>query len=698
MSELEHFVVTYTFISSDDGSFDVGSPGVIVLGYDGLPMMLEDPYTYVEVAMQEPPSPDFVPELVHPEFMPPEDDVLPVEERLLPAAISPTADSPCYITESDPEKDPEEDDEDLEEDPADYPTDRDEEEEEDSSRDDVDNEDENEDEKEEEHLALADSVLPLAYRTTARIASMVMMRDAAPSTNILAPRSETPPSGTPPLLPITLATSSPPLLIPYTDLRADALEVTLPPQKRLCIALGPRFEEDPNEIAEEIPVTNVADFVTTVRHDTYEIYRRLDDAQDDRLLMSDQLNSLRRDRRSHTRIARLIESEAKASQIAPTRRTTRSSPTTTTTTTPITNAHLKVLIDQGIANALAARDADRSWNGDDSYNSGTGSRRTERTTLENQVKFATCNLHDIALTCWKSHVKTYVGGLPDMIHESVMASKPKTMQDTIEFENKLMDKKIRTFTERQTENKRKSEDTARNNKNKQQQNKKQNTGRGYTVGSGEKKPYGGTKPLCSKCNYHHDGQVRKLLSLSAEPRDISRGSVEFTIDIMPGAALVARAPYRLAPSKIKELSYQLQELFEKGFIRPSSSPWGALLRVSKEDIPKTTFRTRYGHYEFQVIPFGLTNVLAVFMDLMNQAILELLKKEYCQGIYVDPAMIESIKDWASPKTPTEIHQFLGLAGHYQIFIEGFSKIAKSMTKLTQKGVKFDSGDKEEAAF
>ncbi|GJR24825.1 putative reverse transcriptase domain-containing protein [Tanacetum coccineum] len=69
-----------------------------------------------------------------------------------------------------------------------------------------------------------------------------------------------------------------------------------------------------------------------------------------------------------------------------------------------------------------------------------------------------------------------------------------------------------------------------------------------------------------------------------------------------------------------------------------------------------------------------------------------------QGIHVDPAKIESIKDWESPKTPTEIHQFLGLAGYYQRFIEGFLKIAKSMTKLTQKGVKFDWGDKQEAAF
>ncbi|GJW14423.1 hypothetical protein Tco_0018556 [Tanacetum coccineum] len=405
---------------------------------DGLPMMPEDPYAYVEAAMQEPPPPDFVPKPVYPEFMPPEDDVLPAEEQPLPAAVSPTADLPGYITEFDPKEDPkEEDDEDPKEDLADYPTDKDDDvEEEESSGDDADDEEEEEDEDEEkeEHLAPADSVLPLAHRTTGRMsiraqtpipsfripsppllvssplpippsplpaspthslgyravmiqlraellstshplpqpppiilprtkAFMVMMRVVAPSTYILAPRSETPPSGTPPLLPIPLPTSSPPLLLPSTDCRADVIEVTLPPQKRLCIAPGPRYEvgecsyaptarptrgfradygfvgtldakirrdldreigygitdvrEDPNDIAEEILVTDVAelgqrmtDFVTTVRQDTNEIYGRLDDAQDDRLLMSSQLNLLRRDMAPMLRTTRLLESEA----------------------------------------------------------------------------------------------------------------------------------------------------------------------------------------------------------------------------------------------------------------------------------------------------------------------------------------------------------------------------------------------------
>ncbi|GJT85265.1 putative reverse transcriptase domain-containing protein [Tanacetum coccineum] len=98
-------------------------------------------------------------------------------------------------------------------------------------------------------------------------------------------------------------------------------------------------------------------------------------------------------------------------------------------------------------------------------------------------------------------IEKYVGGLPDMIHGSVVASKPKTMQEATEMAIEVMDKRIRTFVDRQTESKRKFEDTSRNTQNQQQQ---QNTGRAYAAGTVEKKQYGGSKPLCSKCNYHHD--------------------------------------------------------------------------------------------------------------------------------------------------------------------------------------------------
>ncbi|GKE01070.1 putative reverse transcriptase domain-containing protein [Tanacetum coccineum] len=230
------------------------------------------------------------------------------------------------------------------------------------------------------------------------------------------------------------------------------------------------------------------------------------------------------------------------------KRTTRANPADTTVITSMTNAQLKAMIDQGVTDALAARDADRNTNGDNSHNSRTGVRRTERVArectyldfmkcqplnfkgtegvveliqwfekmetvfsisncfVENQIKFSICTLLAGALIWWNSHVRTvghdvayamtwtdlkkkmtdkycprgkikklkdeiYVGGLPDMIHGSVVASKPKTMQEAIEIATKLMDKKIRTFAER----------------------------------SGEKKTYEGSKPLCPKCNYHHDG-------------------------------------------------------------------------------------------------------------------------------------------------------------------------------------------------
>nr|GFA12045.1 putative reverse transcriptase domain-containing protein [Tanacetum cinerariifolium] len=491
-------------------------------------------------------------------------------------------------------------------------------------------------------------------------------------------------------------------------------------------------------------------------------------------------------------------------------------------------------------------------------------------------------------------IDKYISGLPYNIYGNVKSSKPRTLDETIELTNDLMDQKLRTYAER-ADNKRKTDDTSRNNHGHQQQTlKNQNVakrdgkdtpkGNGcfecgalghfkrdcpklknknggnrnaqgwvYAVGNAEKNGNAPTNPdsnvvtgtfllnnryasiLCDT------GADRSFISIAfssmvnIDPTPLGssydvkladgkivridtiiRGYIinsqnhSFNIDLMPvelGAAPVARAPYRLAPSKMKELSEQLQELTDKGFVRPSSSPLGApvlfvknkdgsfrmcidyqelnkmtvknryplpriddlfdqlqgssiyskidlrsgyhQLRVSEQDILKTVFRTRYGHYEFQVMPFGLTNAPVVFMDLMNRvckpyldkfvivfineiliyskdekeheehlkAILELLKREKlyakfskCEfwipkvqflghvidsrGIHIDLAKIESIKDCASPKMPTEIRQFLGLAGYYRRFIQGFSKIAKSMTKLTQKGIKFDWGSKE----
>ncbi|GJX65147.1 reverse transcriptase domain-containing protein [Tanacetum coccineum] len=122
------------------------------------------------------------------------------------------------------------------------------------------------------------------------------------------------------------------------------------------------------------------------------------------------------------------------------------------------------------------------------------------------------HFQELALLCVRifleesDKVERYVSGLPDTIHRSIMASKPKTKQEAIEMETELMDKKISTWAESQAKNKRKFDDTSRNNQNQQlQENKRQNTRKAYTAGSGEKKPYGGSKPLCAKCNYHHNG-------------------------------------------------------------------------------------------------------------------------------------------------------------------------------------------------
>ncbi|KAL0540334.1 hypothetical protein IC582_024569 [Cucumis melo] len=277
--------------------------------------------------------------------------------------------------------------------------------------------------------------------------------------------------------------------------------------------------------------------------------------------------------------------------------------------------------------------------------------------------------------------------------------------------------------------------------------------------------------------------------------------VEFAIELEPGTVPISRAPYRMAPAELKELKVQLQELLDKGFIRPSVSPWGApvlfvkkkdgsmrlcidyrelnkvtvknryplpriddlfdqlqgatvfskidlrsgyhQLRIKDEDIPKTAFRSRYGHYEFIVMSFGLTNAPAVFMDLMNRVFREFLdtfvivfiddiliyskteaeheehlrmilqtlrdnklyaKFSKCEfwlkqvsflghvvskaGVSVDPAKIEAVTGWTRPSTVSEVRSFLGLAGYYRRFVENFSRIATPLTQLTRKGVPF----------
>ena len=288
-------------------------------------------------------------------------------------------------------------------------------------------------------------------------------------------------------------------------------------------------------------------------------------------------------------------------------------------------------------------------------------------------------------------------------------------------------------------------------------------------------------------------------------------AVDFVIELEPGTGPISKSPYRMAPAELKELKAQLQDLLDKGFIRPSVSPWGApvlfvkkkdgsmrlcidyrelnkrtiknkyplpriedlfdqlreatvfskidlrsgyhQIRINEKDVPKTAFRTRYGHYEFVVMSFGLTNAPAVFMELMNRVFKECLdmfvivfiddiliysrtdleheehlrkvlttlrehklyaKFSKCEfwlrqvsflghvvskdGISVDPTKVEAITKWERPTTVTEIRSFLGLAGYYRRFVQDFAKISSPLTKLTKKGVPFRWDDACEASF
>ncbi|GKA35367.1 integrase, catalytic region, zinc finger, CCHC-type containing protein [Tanacetum coccineum] len=390
--------------------------------------------------------------------MPPEDDVLPVEEQPLPAAVSPTADSPGYILESDPEENPEkDDDEDHEEDPTNYPTDRDDDEEEEPFRDEADDEEEGEDdeEEEEEHPALADSIPPPpVHHTTTRISIPAyapvpflskeevnrFLAIPTPPPSLLTPLSSPlphipspplpvsppllvsspPPPVSPtypgPLLPIPLPTPSPPLLLPSTDCRVGVSEVTLPPQKRLCITLGLRYKvsesssaltarpsggfradyrfvatlddkirRDPeSDVGYRItntwdemlvgmpgaPATDdtelgrrMTNFITNVRQDTDEIYGRLDKAQDARAVLSGRLNLLQKDRCSHAYTALLMEREARLSREAWGRSITASD----TTRSKVMALRTIVLAQQHVML--------REANGKDSHDSGTSVRR-----------------------------------------------------------------------------------------------------------------------------------------------------------------------------------------------------------------------------------------------------------------------------------------------------------------------------------
>ncbi|XP_073133309.1 uncharacterized protein [Henckelia pumila] len=234
--------------------------------------------------------------------------------------------------------------------------------------------------------------------------------------------------------------------------------------------------------------------------------------------------------------------------------------------------------------------------------------------------------------------------------------------------------------------------------------------------------------------------------------------VEFRVDLVPGTTPVSKAPYMTTLTKIKNLKDHLQKLLEKlheevVFSKIYLRSGYHQLKVKDEDVQKMTFRTRYGHYEFLVISFGLTNAPTVIMDLMNRVfqpfldqfvivfidyiliysrnldehrqhltmVLQVLKEKHLfakfstcdflleqiaflghlvseRGIEVDPAKVKAIQSWVALKNSTEIRSFLGLTGYYWRFIQDFFKIALRLTSLTRKGVKFECSDQCERIF
>ncbi|KAA3461735.1 reverse transcriptase [Gossypium australe] len=219
--------------------------------------------------------------------------------------------------------------------------------------------------------------------------------------------------------------------------------------------------------------------------------------------------------------------------------------------------------------------------------------------------------------------------------------------------------------------------------------------------------------------------------------------VEFGIDLLPGTTPVSTFPYCVTPKELVELKH-----LDHGFIKPSVLPWGApvlfvkkkdgfmrgvkvfskidlrsgyyQLKVKEMDVPKTAFKIRYGHYEFLVMPLGITNALGTFIDLMNRfvvvfidailiyskseqehdehlrVILQILREKQfyaklskCEFwlhevMFLGHMKIGAILEWKQPKNVSEVRSFLGLAGYYRRFVEGFSLIAASMTKLLRK--------------
>nr|GEU57195.1 retrotransposon protein, putative, Ty3-gypsy subclass [Tanacetum cinerariifolium] len=529
--------VTYTYVYTDsepwryyrEDSVEIGPPRVIVYGYDRLPIQTVAPPSldYI-LGPEHPSSPDYVPgpehppspieipyvfELEYPEYLAPFDDEAALEDQPLPADASPIAASPDYVADSDPEEDPEDDQ-------VDYPIDRgdgDDEPSDDDDDDDTDDEDleeepfEEEDE-EEEHLAPADSsAIPIVDHTRLRRARKTVRPEPPMSASLEA------------CIPRHAALPSPPLLVPSLPLPLPSPLTTSPTDTRTPLgyraarirmrALLPSTSRR-TDIPEPGPTES-----DLRRYRVEQAGYGISDTWDE---IVDTLMEI-----ASTTLEGVNErvTELDTTKMAPKRRTTWATPDTTTTpTTTITNAQLHVLIDRGVVVSLAEHDVEKSRNDDNSNDSGTGERRQMTTpgectytnflkcqpmsfqgtegvvgltrwlekmesvfqisnyTVACQVKFASCTLQGSALTWWNYHIRA-VG--QDVAYAMPWVALKRMITD------KYCPMELALMCDRMF-----PEESAKVERN--------NVVRAYTAGSGDKNPYGGTKPLCPKCNYHHD--------------------------------------------------------------------------------------------------------------------------------------------------------------------------------------------------
>nr|GEX20824.1 putative reverse transcriptase domain-containing protein [Tanacetum cinerariifolium] len=306
----------------------------------------------------------------------------------------------------------------------------------------------------------------------------------------------------------------------------------------------------------------------------------------------------------------------------------------------------------------------------------------------NDVAAYTQRFQELALMCTKflvdetGKVNKYISGLPDNIHGNVMSARPKTLDETIELANDLMDQKLCTYAERQNENKRKMDDSSRNNQ--QQLNKKQNVAMAYIAGPGEKKVNTNNNNInrksgaCYECG--NTGHIkRNFQKLNNHENDVAQGRVYVLggRDASPDSNVITKNHYDI-------------ELVDGKIIGVNTIVRGCTLN----------FMNHPFNIDLMLVPLGSFDVI-IGMDWLTKYHGVIICDEKVVRVPFEREIsckIESIKDWASPKSPKKIRQFLGLAGYYRIFIEGFSKIAKSMTKLTQKNVRVDWGEKEDVAF